>query len=68
MGTALFILGFACVCGMWYFTGRNSVYRKLMKDYREALKLIGIQQAIIEKTYRLKGKSKETEEEDEEQD
>lgn len=64
MGIALFILSFACVCGMWYTSGRNSIYRKLMEDYREALKLIGIQQAIIEKTYRLKGKSKETEEKD----
>lgn len=67
MGTALFILGFACVCGMWYFTGRNSVYRKLMKDYREALKLIGLQQVIIE-AYKLKYESKETEKEDGEQD
>lgn len=68
MGIALTILSLAGVCGMWYFTGRNSIYLKLMEDYREALKLIGIQQAIIEKTYRLKGKSKETEEEDGEQD
>lgn len=64
MGIALFILSFACVCGMWYFTGRNSIYRKLMEDYREARKLIGIQQAIIEKTYKLRNKSEETEKED----
>lgn len=67
MGTALFILCFACVCGMWYFTGRNSIYNKLKADYREALKLIGLQQAIIE-TYKLKYKSKETERENGEQD
>lgn len=67
MGIALFTLCFACVCGMWYFTGRNSIYRKLIEGYREALKLIGLQQAIIE-TYKLKYESKETEEEDEEQD
>lgn len=65
MGIALTIINVACTCGTWYFVGRNSIYLKLMKDYREALKLIGIQQAIIEKTYRLKGESKETEEEDE---
>lgn len=53
---------------MWYFSGRNSIYRKLMEDYREALKLIGIQQAIIEKTYKLRNKSEETEKENEEQD
>lgn len=60
MGTALFILGFACVCGMWYTSGRNSIYLKLKADYREALKLIGLQQAIIE-AYKLKYESKETE-------
>lgn len=67
MGTALFILCFACVCGMWYFTGRNSIYNKLKADYREALKLIGLQQAIIE-AYIRKYESKETEEENGEQD
>lgn len=67
MGTALFILCFACVCGMWYFTGRNSIYNKLKADYREALKLIGLQQAIIE-AYKLKYESKETEQENGEQD
>lgn len=67
MGIVLFILSFACVCGMWYFTGRNSIYNKLKADYREALKLIGLQQAIIE-VYKLKYESKETEEEDGEQD
>lgn len=63
MGIALFILSFACVCGMWYFTGRKSIYNKLKADYREALKLIGLQQAIIE-AYKLKYESKETEEKD----
>ena len=63
MGIVLFILSFACVCGMWYFTGRNSIYNKLKADYREALKLIGLQQAIIE-AYKLKYESKETEKED----
>lgn len=67
MGTALFILCFACVCGMWYFTSRNSIYNKLKADYREALKLIGLQQAIIE-AYIRKYESKETEQENGEQD
>ena len=63
MGIALFTLCFACVCGMWYFTGRNS----MKADYREALKLIGLQQAIIE-AYKRKYESKETEKENGEQD
>lgn len=62
MGIALFILSFACVCGMWYITGKNSIYNKLKADYREALKLIGLQQAIIE-AYKRKYESKETEQE-----
>lgn len=66
MGIALFTLYFACVCGMWYFTGRNSIYNKLKADYREALKLIGLQQAIIE-AYKRKYESKETEKENGEQ-
>lgn len=67
MGIALFTLCFACICGMWYFTGRNSIYNKLKADYREALKLIGLQQAIIE-AYIRKYESKETEQENGEQD
>lgn len=67
MKIALVIINAALLWGAWYFIGRNSIYRKLMEDYREALKLIGLQQAIIE-TYKLKYESKETEEEDEEQD
>lgn len=67
MGIALFILSFVCVCGMWYITGRNSIYNKLKADYREALKLIGFQQAIIE-AYKRKYESKETEQEDGEKD
>lgn len=67
MGIALTIINVACACGTWYFVGRNTIFLKLMKDYREALKLIGLQQAIIE-AYKRKYESKETEEEDGEQD
>lgn len=63
MGIALTVIAFACVCGMWYTSGRNSIYLKLKADYIEALKLIGLQQAIIE-AYKLKYESKETEEKD----
>ena len=63
MGIALFTLCFACVSGMWYFTGRRSIYLKFKEDYCEALKLIGLQQAIIE-AYKCKYESKETEEKD----
>lgn len=67
MGIALFILSFACVCGMWYITGRNSIYNKLKADYRDALKLIGLQMTLIE-AYKRKYESKETDKENGEQD
>lgn len=67
MGIVLTIINVICFGGAWYFLGRSSIYKMLMEDYREALKLIGIQQAIIE-AYKLKYESKETEEEDGEQD
>ncbi len=68
MGIALFTLSFVCVCGMWYFAGRKSIYNKLMEDYQEALKHIGVQQAIITEIFKFRDKSKETEEENGEQD
>ena len=63
MEIVLVIINVALLLGAWYFIGRNSIYRKLMEGYREALKLIGLQQAIIE-AYKLKYESKETKEED----
>ena len=68
MGIVITSISIVCLCGMWYFTGRNSIYRKLMADYQEALKQIGLQQAIIEEIYKFKNKSEETEEKDGEQD
>lgn len=67
MGIALFILCFACVCGMWYFTGRNSICNSLLKSYKEALTIIGKQQALIQ-AYEMKYNTEKTEEEDGEQD
>lgn len=63
MEIVLVIINAALLWGAWYFIGRNSIYRKLMEGYREAQKLIGLQQAIIE-AYKLKYESKETKEED----
>ena len=67
MGIVITTICVVCLCGMWYFTGRNSIYNKLKADYREALKLIGLQQVIIE-AYIRKYESKETEQENGEQD
>ena len=67
MGIALTIINAALLWAVWYFLGRDSIYAKLIKEYREALNLIGFQQAIIE-AYKRKYESKETEEENGEQD
>ena len=67
MGIALTIINAALLWAVWYFLGRGSIYAKLIKEYREALNLIGFQQAIIE-AYKRKYESKETEEENGEQD
>lgn len=53
MGIALFILSFACVCGMWYFTGRNSIYNKLLKDYRDILRIAIEQEKLLEKAIEI---------------
>lgn len=68
MEIVLTIINTVFFLGTWYFLGRGSIYRKLIEDYREALKLIDIQQAIIDKTYNRRNKSKEAEEEDGKQD
>lgn len=67
MGIALTIINAALVWAVWYFLGRGSMCNKLKADYREALKLIGLQMALIE-AYKRKYESKETEEENGEQD
>ena len=67
MGIALTIINAALLWAVWYFLGRGSIYAKLIKEYREALNLIGFQQAIIE-AYKRKYESKETEQENGEQD
>lgn len=67
MGIALFTLCFACVCGMWYFLGRVSIYAKLIKEYREALEVIGAQETIIH-AYKIKYNTEKTEGENGKQD
>jgi hypothetical protein len=67
MEIVLAIINAALLWAVWYFLGRGSIYAKLIKEYRGALKLIGFQQAIIE-AYKRKYESKETEQEDGEQD
>ena len=67
MEIAFTIINLICFGGAWYFLGRGSICNKLNADYREALKLIGLQMTLIE-AYKRKYESKETEQENGEQD
>lgn len=67
MGIALTIINLICFGGAWYFLGRSSIYNSLLKGYKEALTIIGKQQALIQ-AYEIKYNTEKTEEEDGEQD
>lgn len=62
----LTIINLICFLGAWYFLGRCSIYAKLIKEYREALEVIGAQETIIQ-AYKMKYNTEKTEKEDGEQ-
>ena len=61
------IINAALFWAVWYFLGRGSIYAKLIKEYREALEVIGAQEAIIQ-AYKMKYNTEKTEQENGEQD
>ena len=67
MEIVLAIINAALLWAVWYFLGRGSIYAKLMKDYREALKVIGAQETMIQ-AYKMKYSTEKTEQENGEQD
>ena len=67
MGIALTIINLICFGGAWYFLGRSSIYVELIKNYKEALIIIGKQQALIQ-AYETEYNTEKTEEENGEQD
>lgn len=67
MGIAFTIINLICFGGAWYFLGRGSIYAKLIKEYREALEVIGAQETMIQ-AYKMKYNTEKTEEENGEQD
>ena len=67
MGIALTIINLICFGGAWYFLGRSSIYNSLLKSYKEALTIIGKQQALIQ-AYEMEYNTEKTEEENGEQD
>lgn len=64
MGIALTIINLICFGGAWYFLGRSSIYNSLLKSYKEALTIIGKQQALIQ-AYEMKYNTEKTEEDGE---
>jgi hypothetical protein len=67
MEIALAIINAALLWAVWYFLGRCSIYAKLIKEYREALEVIGVQEAMIQ-AYKMKYNTEKTEEENGKQD
>ena len=63
----LTIINVALLWAVWYFLGRGSIYAKLIKDYREALEVIGAQETMIQ-AYKMKYNTEEKEKENGEQD
>ena len=63
----LTIINVALLWAVWYFLGRGSIYTKLIKEYREALEVIGAQETMIQ-AYKMKYNTEEKEKENEEQD
>lgn len=67
MEIAFTIINLICFGGAWYFLGRSSIYAKLIKEYREALEVIGAQETMIQ-AYKMKYNTEKTEKENGEQD
>lgn len=59
IGIVLTIINVICFGGVWYFLGRSSIYNKLLKDYRDILR-IAIEQERLLGIYKA---AEETEEE-----
>lgn len=67
MEIAFTIINLICFWGSWYFIGRGSICAELIKNYKEALTIIGKQQALIP-AYEMEYNTEKTEEENGEQD
>lgn len=67
VAVVLTIINLICIGGTWYFLGRGSICNSLLKSYKEALTIIGKQQALIQ-AYEMEYNTEKTEEENGEQD
>ena len=67
MEIALTIINLLCFWGAWYILGRSTIYVELIKNYKEALTIIGKQQALIQ-AYETEYNTEKSDEENGEQD
>ncbi len=67
IGIVLTLINTAFFAGTWYFLGRASIYKMIMDDYKEVLDIASRMKITID-AYKAKYNTKETEEENEEQD
>lgn len=67
VAVVLTIINLICIGGIWYFYGRSTIYVELIKDYKEALTIIGKQQVLIQ-AYETRYNTEKTEEENGGQD
>ena len=67
MEIAFTIINLICFFGSWYFIGRGTICNSLLKNYKEALIIIGKQQALIQ-AYETRYNTDKTEQENGEQD
>ena len=67
VAVVLTIINLICIGGAWYFLGRGSLCNSLLKNYKEALIIIGKQQALIQ-AYETRYNTDKTEQENGEQD
>ena len=67
MEIAFTIINVVLLWAVWYFLGRGSICNSLLKSYKEALTIIGKQQALIQ-AYEMEYNTEKTEQENGEQD
>lgn len=53
IGIVLTIINVICFGGAWYFLGRSSIYNKLLKDYRDILRIAIEQEKLLEKAIEI---------------
>lgn len=67
VAVVLTIINATLLWAVWYFLGRSSICNSLLKSYKEALTIIGKQQALIQ-AYETRYNTEKTEQENGEQD